>query len=281
MVPPPLSFSDITMAENIVNCSVSLSGNRIAILTALSIEIYEWSLPSKPATRPRRLASFYFEVEAENWSNTRSVQIQAQSEDSVRLLSYSRSGGSKITSFAIDESKATLKYINLDIHAFDGDRDSLACNIFTDNKKKYLWWQTADGIIGSDRPGLSYSSVVHPAAEVMLVEGPRSNSVDDDALRHDDQPPEYAHIISLSAKGELLADDKLLSRGCTSFVTTDAYLIFTTSQHLLKFVHIDASHGGFETIHPYQWLTLVQSMKFPVTLRKQMNGVERLNEEPS
>lgn len=44
--------------------------------------------------------------------------------------------------------------------------------------------------------------------------------------------------FGLTSGGALYANDRLLTRNCTSMITTPAHLIFTTSQHLLKFVHL-------------------------------------------
>jgi elongator complex protein 1 len=44
--------------------------------------------------------------------------------------------------------------------------------------------------------------------------------------------------IGLSRTGSLYANERLLCRNCTSFIATASHLIFTTSQHLLKFVHL-------------------------------------------
>ncbi|KAL9590796.1 MAG: hypothetical protein Q9203_000434 [Teloschistes exilis] len=46
------------------------------------------------------------------------------------------------------------------------------------------------------------------------------------------------HDIVLTENGSLLAGQRILARGCTSYLFTPLHLIFTTSQHLLKFVHI-------------------------------------------
>lgn len=44
--------------------------------------------------------------------------------------------------------------------------------------------------------------------------------------------------FTMSKKGELQADGRSVARSCTSFCVTDMYLLFTTSQHLLKFVDL-------------------------------------------
>lgn len=50
-------------------------------------------------------------------------------------------------------------------------------------------------------------------------------------------------VFGLSDSGLLFANERLLARNCTSFLVTPAHLIFTTGQHLLKFVHIAKADG--------------------------------------
>ena len=51
-------------------------------------------------------------------------------------------------------------------------------------------------------------------------------------------------MFSLSENGSLFAQERRLVKNCTSFLVTPAHLIFTTSQHLLKFVHLGAGVDG-------------------------------------
>jgi elongator complex protein 1 len=50
-------------------------------------------------------------------------------------------------------------------------------------------------------------------------------------------------VFGLSSKGSFYAADQLIASNCTSFVATTAHLIFTTSNHLLKFVHLSEDKG--------------------------------------
>lgn len=45
-------------------------------------------------------------------------------------------------------------------------------------------------------------------------------------------------VFGLTASGQLFANQRRLVSNCTSFLATSAHLIFTTSNHLLKFVHL-------------------------------------------
>lgn len=51
-------------------------------------------------------------------------------------------------------------------------------------------------------------------------------------------PPTETGEFKLAENGSLLFKGRLLVTGCTSYLVTPSHLIFTTSQHLLKFVHL-------------------------------------------
>ncbi len=56
--------------------------------------------------------------------------------------------------------------------------------------------------------------------------------------------PSSVPTVTLADSGILSiehSDTKLRITGCTSYVLTDMHLIFTTSQHLLKFIHLNSS----------------------------------------
>lgn len=57
-------------------------------------------------------------------------------------------------------------------------------------------------------------------------------------LKHGKNLRSTEQYITLSTTGRLLAGTRELCRNCTSYLVTPSYLIFTTSQHLLKFVHM-------------------------------------------
>ena len=50
-------------------------------------------------------------------------------------------------------------------------------------------------------------------------------------------------VFGLMRNGSLYADQRCLTKTCTSFTTTDAHLIFTTAQNCLKFVHLAPVDG--------------------------------------
>ena len=62
--------------------------------------------------------------------------------------------------------------------------------------------------------------------------------VDDGLIQSSETSFAPAIKFSLSSNGHLFADERRLALNCTSFLVTPAHLVFSTSQHLLKFVHM-------------------------------------------
>ena len=77
-----------------------------------------------------------------------------------------------------------------------------------------------------------YLGKIDPDEEVALYDSWRPL-----AFRCQSSLPE-ASRFHLTDNGSLLDNQQVLARGCTSFLLTPSHLIFTTSQHLLKFVHL-------------------------------------------
>jgi elongator complex protein 1 len=240
--------SEVTTSGNIIDCSVSLTGNRIVILTNMGIEAYEWDFRSKPPTVARLIASFSMVSQPISSSNARFRQIALQREDIIRLLSHPEGGASQISTYAIEESSKTLKDLDVDIVTSNDDQDFLPHNLYTDINHQSTWFQTKTSLKCMDHVELSLSSTVYPWTEIVVVERHEQyfEEVNGHFPDYGIQSPKHTHIFTLSRKGELFANDKLLTRGCTSFVSTTTHLLFTTSLHLLKFVHIDTSNGKFE-----------------------------------
>lgn len=59
--------------------------------------------------------------------------------------------------------------------------------------------------------------------------------------------------FGLSRNGHLYANTRQLVKNCTSFLVTPSHLIFTTSNHLVKFVHLAASVDSKSFFFSLEW----------------------------
>ena len=143
-VPPPMAFCEVCVESNILACSISASGEQIAILTTNSLDLYNWDSIRIPHLHLRK---------------TTPLSVTSNSERS--------------------HYRETL---------FPGGRPWTETFHFNDSQIPQE--------IGMDR-------------------------------------------FSMTKKGDLSADGRPLARSCTSYLLTDKHLLFTTSQHLLKFVDLN------------------------------------------
>jgi elongator complex protein 1 len=65
-------------------------------------------------------------------------------------------------------------------------------------------------------------------------------------------------IVSMSRNGGLFANERCLARDCTSVLTTAAHIIFTTSKHLLKFIHLVDVEGRTRPLAFGKLLNLIE-----------------------
>lgn len=85
----------------------------------------------------------------------------------------------------------------------------------------------------------------------------------------------------MSRTGALYANKRLLAKNCSSFMLTPAHVVFTTTQHLIKFVHITSVESKFlsflagyiQLLTPHR-----QTWRCPKTHRRPMSGAETSNE---
>jgi elongator complex protein 1 len=64
----------------------------------------------------------------------------------------------------------------------------------------------------------------------------------------DEKKARHAIFFALGTNGLLFANERLLARNCTSILVTSTHLIYTTTQHLLKFVHMAAVDGKCQPV---------------------------------
>jgi elongator complex protein 1 len=234
-VPPPMSFCEIIASDNIVDCAISMSGSHVAILTKSMIEVYKWHEQASTAEnghleveskrRTGRLASgltFLFRhslITDEDANPVRYTQIKIKCQNDILIVAPPHR--------AILLHNALLRRDEKDSTFEKHDSDDTV-----------LGFQTA--AVNVENESLSRQEYGMKAVTVAASTGYQ--------FPGDEPNIEMVRLgavglvckISISRRGELFAEDRLLARGCTSFLVTDQHLIFTTSSHFLKFIHLRA-----------------------------------------
>ncbi|KAK2813112.1 hypothetical protein FQN50_000789 [Emmonsiellopsis sp. PD_5] len=220
-VPPPMAAFDISLDSNAIDVAFSKSSTQFAVLTPTGFSLYSWDLKATPAADPE-LKSFY--PVSNPGSRPKRIVFLGENEVYVLKQSYSQDD---IEKTVLDAKETTTVYQPTD--------SIILSSIFPNIQQTSLWISQE----GHNRKAGSYFMTSSDANTGYLSEIPHEGPSQDTCWAYATQLPDGDPILfSLSKSGALYGNKRLLAKNCTSFVVTAAHLIFTTTQHLLKFVHI-------------------------------------------
>ena len=260
-VPPPMALHEIALEHNAVDVAVSgcirdegSNAVRIAVLHREGHSLYTLPLDSK-AQRAPWLSSTQDLSRKNMVSEMMNLQITCSREGSVVFLS----NNSKISAiWALEYDGHGPIYVpqrdeRIEGIVNPGSHSSRKIYLIPDQKDAVgIEERALNDFTKSDELDLSLSWSSHSAieatswqSEVHVPTNDLSNGVSKSVAKD--------IVFNLSESGTLFANERRLVRSCTSFLVTPVHLVFTTSQHLLKFVHlvddIDGRHKVLLSMH--------------------------------
>lgn len=227
--PPPMATRELAISENVIDVSTSQVGSRLAVLTSRSVHVYEWDLATKPIKAPSLLRSVRLDVSPEP---TRQRQVLFVKEDEVYVLQQRKQSGQMIEVISVEDGSQT---------SFPLTQDNCQ-GLFISNDHQILWYLATNPLrkltLGSRLPDTDQANgIMHDRELAHIKDSAWIEVIARTGASGMDEHIEYI-VFTLTKKGELFADGRQIARACTSFLVTPAHLMFTTPQHLLKFVHI-------------------------------------------
>ncbi len=242
-VPPPKALCEVAFDHNLVDCATSPDGRQIAVLTTSTVELCTWD------TRANSKRDLRFMPNVKR----QSVPFPTVNIDSGEspIVHYTQIALKDEEVFIVAPRQATdhsscwkLKWSDrTDDHAWERvDVPSSSENLVVDVSNESIF--ATDSDTNATVLILEYNGL--RSLDSMIMSGSQPNSAifslrATDSLHTNGETnghvPRY-HKVSLTPKGSLYVDDILLVREVTSYILTSAHLIFTTSSHLLKFVHL-------------------------------------------
>jgi len=245
-VPPPMAFCEVNFDYNITDCAVSRHGQWFVVLTTHTLEFCEWAVRTTQGTKSTETVTrFVPQVQSYslplpavststslNETHPRYTQVVLKGNEAYILAPLQGATNTAVMRKAAWSDNVSSASFD---ESFPGSDGALAISRTTEN----LLVDTAheavfiDHSLSSTTDSLNMSSI--PNQMRLSLPGAQPDST---LFRlPDNSDPPYAKA-SLSPQGSLYANKILLARDCTSYIVTDAHLIFTTAQHLLKFVHL-------------------------------------------
>jgi elongator complex protein 1 len=247
-VPPPMAFCEVAFGHNILDCAVSQDGLKIVVLTTKTVELCEW----KTRTTSRGDLNFTATVEPRSvrfptvsadtgQSNFPPISQVALKGDEIFILSpvhRMTTASCYRLRWPSETSLPPWKPVRIPSASENLIVDISGTSVFVTQPEK-----SATVLLPEySEPGITESTDLkgsQPNSSIFSLRDTELTHLNGETNGH---TTKY-HKVSLTSKGGLYVDDTLLSREVTSYMLTSAHLIFTTTSHLLKFVHLtdDAS----------------------------------------
>jgi elongator complex protein 1 len=231
-IPPPMALHEFSVSSSAIDVAFNADASLIAVLHQTGISIFEWKSVSASASSPVLTGRVTFE----ELQIAKYQQVSFDSRNQVVVLGRQHPG-SNLKCFGFNDDTGRMDEVdalhppastisNLSSFFHDG----LACS-FAQGKKGDLY-----SLEEQDLSSCSFPTYL-PWVEIV--------------------PFNDTHIaFGMSINGHLYANSRLLVKNCTSFLVTPAHLIFTTTTHLLKFVHITNANGKPQIPNKQASLTL-------------------------
>lgn len=219
-VPPPMCRSEIEVASSIIDVAFGHASGLLAILHHKGIDLYQCPVKNGRVGEPVEMAKLPFE--AANASEYHiPLRVCFTSENTVRCMSFqndtfqhSQVGIKEATQFSLLKRSVNL----------------VATSTYNDDSLIESYGQDTTGKLYRLSSSEDELLPVHFTAQLPWFEVTKVDGV--------------PVAFGLSRGGHIYANSRSLAKNCTSFIITPSHLIFTTSNHLVKYVHLTADVEG-------------------------------------
>ncbi|OAA67232.1 IKI3 family protein [Niveomyces insectorum RCEF 264] len=230
-MPPPMSLFELAVRAPAVDVVFAPDDAYVAVLHGTGVDVFSWPWPpassaaSKRPAAPTLAASHSFTT-AQDVPGLVPLQIGFLPQNqgaTVCVLGWN--GDLHIASFGLTSE-------NLQLDAIGTQTVARGSVLVASGQGRTLYTQDAAGILSQlDPSGLDAAPLFEKLPS--LLPWAKVVEVDEDGNRV---------AVGRSRNGHLYANERLLAKNCTSFLVTPDHLVFTTGNHLLKFVHLADAH---------------------------------------
>ena len=251
-VPPPMSLFDVEAESSIVDIAISSDSTYLAILHNLGVDLYTFGRNESRILAPKLTAKVPIPNREPDLYEEAVLRVSFSGDRSFEVL---RAGGT-----------ATLLSYNFAAPEggwVEGNAGSMAGFAST-----HL--SSANGAIAQDHSGQLFRVVNGEREKLQLPDKFPSLLPWTEVVEHGDQ----FLAFGLSRNGHLYAGSRQLAKNCTSFLVTRDHLIYTTTNHLVKFIHLAGPDGNFPCIPSFIRSTLTncpQTWRFLLMILRPTN----------
>ncbi|KAK6212638.1 putative elongator complex protein 1 [Pestalotiopsis sp. IQ-011] len=222
-VPPPMALFEVEAKTAIIDVSFSPDHTYMSVLHQSGVDLYQWQTKGPRSLRPTLKASVVFDVPL---FETTALVSAVDVNGSVTLLGHGHHPELHYYAFdpeaglfaGLSRAKAD-SIVGFSSYHESGGESGL---VFQDYRRRFHMLHT---------DGTHAEFLLSPTTPHLSVQLPWFTPV-----RTDSTVAQIA-VYGLSRNGHLHANNRLLVKNCTSYLVTPDHVIFTTTNHLLKFIH--------------------------------------------
>lgn len=219
-IPPPYSMYDLDIETSIIDVAFSQQNTVFVVLHHGGVDCYEWPVKDGRAVKPVLIRKIPF--------------TNAEFAYFLPL---------RITAINNTEFRCTIQ--NNDEKTYIDVQTTADTTKSTNNPIEITCTATYDGGDATEGYGQDNSGQIYKLSTDSFDIIPTQFSIElpwfEISILEDGSPVAFG----LSRNGHLYADSRLLAKNCTSFVLTPEHLVFTTSNHLVKYIHLTEVYGKY------------------------------------
>lgn len=225
-VPPPYSMYDLETATSVIDVTFTKQNTVFAAMHHTGVDVYESPVKAGRCVKPTLMRSVAFVRPSGSYFLP--LRIATVDQSNIRCI--------------IQQDEAQI-HLNCNIET--GELTSVDSTAMIASTATFETATSTEGY-AQDGSGNIYRLTVNDTEMITKfpVELPWFEVAKDE---YDEVMP-----IGLSRSGHIYAGIRQLAKNCTSFVLTPDHLIFTTSNHLVKYVHLTNASGKFKSTLPNQ-----------------------------
>ena len=258
-----MALYEVEVSSTIIDLAITIRSNAhpraiIGVLHHRGYSQFEWSLSSMAQNPPIcRLTHDFWSTNTEVTTNRDRLYLQTSFSSSSNLLFSKSVDHSTLTVIGEDgghTDQNLLREMDVDGMIKDSGLSNSKIHIVLDHDHKTdsdKLERRFPGFNVVDTAGIKYilSPLSTQTVDAVICNIRIEHAVN--GLANGIKTPATKDVIfSLAENGSLFANERRLARNCTSFLVTTTHLIFTTSQHLLKFVHLTGENEGESLLTP-------------------------------
>ncbi|KAL7921536.1 IKI3 family domain-containing protein [Trichoderma austrokoningii] len=225
-VPPPMSLFEVRAESSVVDVAFGRQNSSFVVLHQKGVDLYELPVKNGRSTKPVEVLKLPFDTPNMPEHHI-PLRICWVADNSLRCMSYQDDlGHLQLVVSTGEGSTAEISMLdsNLVLGATATREDDSTVESYGQDQSGKLYRLSNSG----DEVLPFQFTTQLPWFEVS---------------RHEE---DVEMAFGLSRAGHIFANSRLLAKNCTSFVVTPNHLIYTTSNHLVKYVHLTADVEDLE-----------------------------------